>query len=349
MFDEERLARDLNERLSRRTSSSGVTVALDGSGVHWRVDVRTASRRALVHCFWYGPAAGLMLGMNPANARASYGMRRKPRQGAEYLVVLFAGGERAASSRTHDVDDVVAAVDAWAGDRPIGELEAAWPFVNAILRRLERVRTAVETHGGDTVRSVIDPDRTELSLGCKDRLCRVAPDDEGDGCSFYLRGVQVAFGDITNDPATAITRWLGGATLAELAGLGIAIERHAELWERDEHQRWHWMHVRDRIANPDDVLAPLRPLIEKLAESPIATQFYSFSSLSRFCFSACSQYPWITEGLPVISGIDSQQRYVVEIDHERTACSMDEAVALIERVLAAYPIRPFRGSANDRT
>src|SRR5207249_36169 len=81
---------------------------------------------------------------------------------------------------------------------------------------------------------------------------------------------------------------------------GVELERHAEVLEQDP-ARWHWLHVRDRIADPDDVLASLHDLIEKLGASPLATTFYSYSSLNRFCFSASSHYPWVGERLPVVA------------------------------------------------
>src|SRR6185503_16077256 len=86
------------------------------------------------------------------------------------------------------------------------------------------------------------------------------------------------------------------------AGLSprIELERHAEVVETDP-ARWHWLHVVDRIEDPDDVLAPLRELIGMLAKSPVATKFYSFSSLNHLCFSASSHFPWVNKGLPVIT------------------------------------------------
>jgi hypothetical protein len=65
--------------------------------------------------------------------------------------------------------------------------------------------------------------------------------------------------------------------------------------------RWHWLHVGDRINDANDVLAPLADLMRALASSPIATRFYSYSSLNRLCFSASSHYPWVDEGLPVVT------------------------------------------------
>jgi hypothetical protein len=90
------------------------------------------------------------------------------------------------------------------------------------------------------------------------------------------------------------------------------------------------------------VLAPLRALIEALAASPIATAFYSYSSLNRLCFSASSHYPWVHDGLPVITQTGDGDYLVDE-----TRCDLAQALVLVERTLAAYPVRPFFGSAPD--
>jgi hypothetical protein len=166
--------------------------------------------------------------------------------------------------------------------------------------------------------------------------------------SFWLGPAQVAFGDVTGDPATPISHWLHGATLAELADLGVACEAHAELLERGEAARWHWLHVRERIEDPGDVLAGSRPLLRRLADRELPTRFFSYSSLARFCFSASSHFPWVDEGLPVICPPDEGRGYLVEIGSARTECNVDEAVELIEDVLAAYPLEPFFGSAAYR-
>jgi len=125
-----------------------------------------------------------------------------------------------------------------------------------------------------------------------------------------------------------------------LAHEGVRGERNAELLEIDP-AKWHWAHVRDRIAEPDDVLAPLRLLVEAFAQSPIASRFFSFSSLNRFCFSASSHYPWINKRLPIIA--PNGDGYVV--DRERH--DLASALVYVESVLGEYPVTPFFGTAVD--
>jgi len=106
-----------------------------------------------------------------------------------------------------------------------------------------------------------------------------------------LGPAHVASGDVTADPAAAVSQWLHGATLADLKTDGVVIENHAELFERGEAARWHWILVRDRLGDPDDTLAASRPLLERLLERELPTRFFSFTSHYQLCFAASSHYP----------------------------------------------------------
>jgi hypothetical protein len=258
--------------------------------------------------------------------------------------MLFDGANRSAGGRTHDAQYAFASVVSWTTDRSIKEVEESWPFLNEMRRRLRALATAIEASCGDVARCMIDAaEMDDLVVYGDGRTCCVEPDDEGDACSFILGGVPVAFGDITRDPSTAVTRWMRGCTLRELASLGITVQPHAELLESGEHVRWHWTHVRERIQDPGYVAAASRPLLERLAQSDIATKFFTFTSLRSFCFSANSQHPWANDGLPVILPPDDEGNYHIDIDGQRTVCTLDAAVEFIERVLAAYSIQPFWG------
>jgi hypothetical protein len=109
------------------------------------------------------------------------------------------------------------------------------------------------------------------------------------------------------------------------------------------------MHVRERIKDRSDVLEDSRRLIERLADRELPTRFFSFSSMNRFCFSASSHYPWVNEQLPIIYPPSETRGYIVEIGGTRTEGSVDEAIDVIERALATYPVAPFFGSAAYRT
>ena len=94
------------------------------------------------------------------------------------------------------------------------------------------------------------------------------------------------------------------------------------------------------------MLAPLRELIEALAERPAVTEFYSYSSLWRLCFTASSHFPWVDSGLPIVWRADHD--YMIHTYHddgiEPVTCDLSRACATIEARLAASPVRPFFGS-----
>ena len=334
MRDEERIARELQRRL-------GDDARAVGEGVHWNVEIVGASRRCEISCFWYGEAAGLMLGMNPANARAALRPTYSQRSGAEYLVRFHDGGRRVAGGRTQDIHAAIGAVREWLQGNSIADVEKAWPFVDETRRRMRELLATVAPSCVDVARCEIDCNNGyELWIYGRGRSCRLHPAG-GDAvtASFWIGHAQVAFGDVTPDPVSPISRWVHGATLSELTGLGVTAERHAEVLETGDAARWHWLHVRDRIQDPDDVLAESRVLIERLSERELPTRFFSFSSLYYFCFSASSHYRWVNEGLPAIGPPNKK-------GGER---NLERTIEKIETALAACPIVPFFGSASRLT
>jgi hypothetical protein len=324
--NQERIAHELRRHL-------GGDARVVGGGVHWSVEVSRAQRACTIVCFWYGNASG------PA------------RTGAEYLVSFRDATRQVAGGRTHDMDAVLAAVQHWLDGKTLADVEQQSPFVDKRRRRMRELLAALGPACGDAVRCEIERSiRFELWAYGTGRSCQLHV-GEGDtvSASFLLGPAQVAFGDVTADPAAPISRWLHGAALAELAASGIALEAHAELLENGDTTRWHWSHVRDRTKDPTDVLASSRPLVERLAERELPTRFFSYSSMSRFCFSASSHYPWVDRDLPVIYPPHGSSGYVVEVGTTRTECEIDRAVEVIERALAACPLAPFFGSAAHVT
>lgn len=346
MHDEERIARELHGRLH---SIVGDEVTIEGTGLHWHLEFARADRRCRINCFWYGPASALMLGMNPANARASGRPTGQARSGAEYLVALHDATGEVGGGRTPSETDAAESAIAWIAGDALTSIESRWPYVNAERKRMHDVLRAVEARCGDVARCVIESELSrELWAYGDGRSCRfhVSEHDPAVGCTLWLGPAQVGFA--ADDGISFAERWLRGATLATMTTPGVMIEADADLLERGDAAAWHWQHTRARIADPNDVLAELRPLLELLATSPIATRFFSYSSLNRFCFSASSHYPWVDEGLPMVSPLVNGTDVVVDIGDARRKCSPDRALALIEATLAAYPVQPFFGSAASR-
>jgi hypothetical protein len=340
MGEEETAARSLAARLA----AEGAEGQPEGRGVHWHVNVTPRGPRSvLVNCFWYhGVMVGLMLGMNPRNARTKSRSKPQSYTGPEYLVILRDGGTRIADGRTRIEAEAVRAVSRWIEGASLDDVTRDLPFVDRQPRALRKVGALLATG----LRWEVGPEPLcELWTYGDGRSCKTTlVDDDQLACSFYLGQAQIAYSEELEDVPASIAAWLvERVSIGELAKrfAGIELESHAPLLESDP-ARWHWQHVLERIADSDDVLAPLRELIAELAKSPIATKFYSFSSMNRFCFSASSHYPWVNDGLPVVAPA-ADGTYVVD----STPCALAPAVSLIEARLAAYPITPFFGSAPE--
>jgi hypothetical protein len=334
--EEQRLAEHLCSRLDG-------DVSIEGKGVHWKVLLHADSgRRATANCFAYSARPpGVRMGMNAGNKRvASIPPTTAPYVGPEYLVRLLEGDQQVVSGRTRDEDSATAAMTAWTEGKTVHELQPLVPFIGAAQRQRERLAERLEpTLELERGR---DPGH-DLWIRRAEHSCRFSRGR----CVFYLRSQALAW--TTDDPLEAIHAWVrDGCTVAELATRSVALERHAEHIEQ-EPARWHWLHVKDRIADPNDVLSPLAPLIHKLADNPIVSRFYTFSSLNRLAFSASSHYPWVS-GFPHVAPVrdgdaQSWSRTVVVFDGETLA--LDEAVARIEEALKASPVEPFFGTEDD--
>jgi hypothetical protein len=181
----------LAHALVSRLRSAGVEAQATGAGVHWHVDtVAVASRALRVHCFWYDrEIAGLMLGLNPANARRRLHKTPVPYEGPEYAVTLNAGGAPVAEGRTRDAADVMACARAWLAHGDLERLAREVPFIG----KEDRAMRALAGRLDPELRWGIGPDPGyELWVYGGDRSCEVvAGDGNGDlACSFCLRSVK---------------------------------------------------------------------------------------------------------------------------------------------------------------
>jgi hypothetical protein len=254
------------------------------------------------------------------------------------LVVLHGDGRRVADGRTRNAAEVVACARAWLANVEVDQLVREVSFVDEKPRAMRALAKALDSR----LRWDIGPEPgCELWIYGEGRSCKVVSIVDGVACSFLTGQAQVAHGRTLRDVPAAVSAWLvSGLSIGALRNevAGVELERYAEVLEVDP-ARWHWLHLRDRIADADDVLAPLRDLVEALAARPIVAAFYSFSSLNRLCFSASSHYPWVNEGLPSVVPANSGTYLVAD-----TRCDLRRAVEVIEARLAAAPVRPFFGS-----
>ncbi len=332
------------QSLASALAATGVPARAEGQGVHWHVDAGPRHAKTVrVHCFNYDRGvSALIVGMNPANTRTGQRTETEPpREGAEYLTVLHEHQALVADGRTADLAAVQAAVKAWLAGRTLTELETIAPYVDAEGRVMRAIAAGIDP----ALRRDLGGDPSyELWVYGNGRSCRARHRGNGVECTFWFGPAQIAYGHDLVDVPSVIHAWLvDHPSIGELPTRvpGVTLGRHAEVLAENP-PRWHWLHVLDRIANPDDVLAPLGPLINSLAGSPIATRFYCYSSLNRLCFSASSHYPWVNENLPMIEPGPDGAVYVDGVSRE-----LDNAVAAIEALLRAAPVAPFFGNRAD--
>jgi hypothetical protein len=308
-------------RLAATLTAEGVVASVDAAGGSWHVDVAAISGRSLqVTCFWYERKYGARpLGM------------KSPYQGPEFMIDFLDAGGCTVSGRTTVRADVAGCVRAWLSGASLDDLVRHMPFVDQGPRALRAI-------GG-----LLDPRirweivQSRVWAYADGRACVL----DGVSCGFLVGPAQVASTSESTDVSGDVTAWLlDGVPLAVLAGRGVQVGRHAHVLESDP-ARCCWLHVRDRIANPDDVLAPLAPLIDLLASSSIASRFYPFSSLFFLCFSASSHFPFVCLDLTIAPAADGD----VYVDDVR--CTLGEAVARIESALSASVVEPFFGSRDD--
>ena len=311
-----------------------------GSGVHWQVDVQPVGGRTVrVHCFVYEPQGGLALGMNPGNARNRG--RRLPtwREGAEYLVILAEDQKLVVSGRTRVAVDAIAAIQGWMTGGTVDDLVPVAPFIDEQPRAM---RTLAQ-HLDPRLRwDIGDEPSNELWVYADGRACSAALVDGSLTCTFTLGPAQVATGDVHDVPGASRAWLVERLSISQLAARvpEIRIEAHAEMLEIDPPQ-WHWRNVLDRLANPRDVLSHLKDLVAALAASPIASRFYSYTSLASLCFSASSHYPWVDDGLPVIAATGDGDYAIYDRRFD-----LPTAVRTIEAMLLSSGLEPFFGSAR---
>jgi hypothetical protein len=276
--------------------------------------------------------------MNPANSRSRLHRTRAPYEGPEYLVILSDHGSRAADGRARVAAAAASAVELWLAGASLESVERSAPFVNE-----KRRKTLVVTEQLDhRLRWSIGEDPSyELWVYGDNRSCRVDVDGSDVGCDFFVGQAQIARAPALGEVRDAVAAWLiGRVPVTELPAVvpEVELERHAAVLEADP-ARWHWLHVKDRIDDTSDILAPLAPLLRALAASQVATMFYTYSSLNHLCFSASSHYPWVDQGLPVVAP-GSDGSYVVG----ETRCDLAQALALVENGLRSCSVQPFFGS-----
>ncbi|HVE84170.1 MAG TPA: hypothetical protein VND93_15035 [Myxococcales bacterium] len=367
-----KLERVLAEELRSLLEHAGVTAHVLDKGFLWQVNAGPAgSRRAVIHCLcvWSHHHDGApTIGLMSAGERKRLGIPAELHPLPELTVVLFDQTDEApandwkerlranepgiASGKTRAAGEVVACVKAWLAGVGLEALMLESPF---IVRRSRELHAFVEALPPRLQREIGGDPWFKMSISVDGRSCWTNGESDPATCFFSLDPELIASmrGPVGAVQAGIIAWLVDRVPAGVLAGLGAELKPHAEVLEADP-ARWHWLRMRDRLDDPKDVLRALRPLIQALAESPIATRFFCFSSLDRLCFSASSHYPWVREGLPIIQAANGGDAYRIQLEPDdflRPVGGPDyrlsEAVERIEAVLAAAPVQPFFGSRPD--
>jgi hypothetical protein len=323
----------MREELLALLCAEGVQAELKPYGA---LEAVRNERSFRVSCSWYERATrGLMLGMNPGNARSALrAAMREPYEGPEYFVTLRDGDAAHGTGRTREVREVISCALAWLAGANEAQVRDSAPFINATLRAAEALAARLPKALSRTIGA--DPS-FEVWADADGRACCFV----GTTCRFYLGQASVAYVPDIVDVAQAAHAWL--IERVRISALpsrveGALLEPHVEFVE-DDPARWHWLNLLDRVRHERDALAPMRGLVEALSHGAVATRFYSFSSVATLCFSASSHYPWVTDDLPTVA-TDGHGHFRVG----ETLCDETQAIALVEARLSAATLTPFFGA-----
>ena len=176
--------------LAAQLRAAGIDARVSGDLGYWQVDVGPVGPRALtVQCVWYERAeSGLVLGMNPGNARSRQRRVYAPYEGPEYLALLIDDGTCNARGRTRVAEDVIACARAWFSGLTLDQLASKVSFVDEEPRALRALTAQIDAQ----LRWDIGEGPVyELWVYGKDRSCRIDSIEGAVFCSFLLRTAQV--------------------------------------------------------------------------------------------------------------------------------------------------------------
>ncbi|NJK45331.1 MAG: hypothetical protein HC933_14610 [Pleurocapsa sp. SU_196_0] len=302
------------------------------------------------------------------------GPHQAQKQGAEYFIYFRDGERTCATGRTQEILSVESAVRAWVAEQhELNEVYQRCPFVDAPRRKnieiATRINAALEARGAKT-RLVLETETTYseftyLWVYAETRSCHVTV-GTGDAVNLELLLHRTTLAYLENIEtelaARVIEHW------AELSGTlqGVQeISSQTELsafaldFERGDYAAWHWGNVLAQAEN-DEVLAFYKPFLERIAVSPIASRFFSFTSWNSLVFSRCSLYPFDTADLPVLSpardrtdakpySVALMPQHLSNRNPIADACNAEEALRLIETHLARETLPSYFGDHTRRT
>ncbi len=131
--------KQLAEALCRSLRRWHLDAATEGQGHNWKVRIGTrGNRTAVIHYLFYSADLGLVLGLNPGNARSRLGPPMSWEAGPEYLVELTEVGDTV-EGRCSDRRSVVYAVRRWCRNALLDSVVGKAPFIDQAGRSLRSV------------------------------------------------------------------------------------------------------------------------------------------------------------------------------------------------------------------
>ncbi|BBM85626.1 DUF6193 family natural product biosynthesis protein [Candidatus Uabimicrobium amorphum] len=315
MRKEEQIARDLYEFLKSQCETC-VEVAIEGAGVHWHVEAQYKNRRCRIHCMYYDNMDGLWLGMR-GNAHLRGSTNDTPQithRGVEYLISFHDNDDRICEGRTYDYNSIYGCIRGWIiACESREKLYEKFDFIDKNTRTLKALGKQIDAsqkRRGSKWRTCFEPSYTgdvgvELWVYAQRYSCRICTTPSNTiRCSFFINATLLASQDSTiEDIETSVYLWTDQQiTLDKLQQKfpQLQIRDFARVFERGDYSDWHWQNVLQQARSGDEVLEYYLPILEEIVVRPEIKCFFSFTSLNRLCFSRCSHYPFMTEGLPVL-------------------------------------------------
>jgi len=181
---------------------------------------------------------------------------------------------------------------------------------------------------------------SHVKIGAKQRIFQFA---------CCARGVLLANGQTQSlhELALAIDRWLGSHdTAAELAAQFpfVTPEEHASVYERglEVEERW-----REYLTGMGKRFPQLVQFLQAAAGKPKLRRLFPFTSMTQFCFSRCTGYPF-TRDTPIVQPLPAGIYEVVSPDGQVLGRGNgEEAAGLVVQHLPPGCGAAVAGTADD--
>ncbi len=340
---QQRLARDLVARLSKE----GIDADLRGRGVHWTVRAEAGRRTCRVGCRHFAEPSKALEHWGP-RGNLHLGDRHGPPTvdaGPQYDIVFRVDDDRF-TGWTDEPEKAVGAVRAWLDGSSRGALVAVFDFVDRSRRLLDAVEDLVLDARPDV--EIVDGTDAVATYRADARSAECETGAGVPRVAFASRGARLARGEFpaAEPAAAAIERWLDGLDPDRFDDPRVEVDRYAALFEEGRYAEWGWAHQLDRARAGDPTLAYHLALLEAFQASTVVSRFFAFTSMSTFCLSRSSHYPFDTADLPRMTP-RREGGWTLVWGEDRFEGDVGYLLPLIEDRIRPRP-DPYLGSLDQR-